>query len=597
MEKISKKKPKYFLTHKVFFITLFILILPLFIYDLILYKQEYKLKIDDAYTFLEVLAKSKKTLLDEKLKEIDYLYNLSIQNINFENKKNNCNEEIIDPNLFLKDLSKDFSVKSIFYLSFFDKKLKVKYASDKKLLNLDFTSYRKILNTKNDFFSLNTTLEKNELLYSKTIYSNDIPIGALVFSFNLKPIYFDLDTYQYKINLSVIDFASRIVVTNRKNNNYLYLKPDYHKGLFEREEKNFAIKKQIDNLKYDLVVEIPKSELVKKHIQNYLIKHILLFLLIIFLALLLIYFLVYIFSKPIKSLIEVMIEISNKNFKARYKKKLFGFEINYLGNVFNFMMDTITQKEKEVTYEKEEKEKYLGEIEIARDIQKTLFPKKLPKSKDILIDANFYPAKDVSADFYDIFKIEDKIYFILADACGKGVGACLYSLSIRSMIRSFVQSEKKLEDVIKNVNALFLKDTVDAITFVTAFIGVYDIKKNIFSYTNAGHLPAIYKKNKKLVELQTKPSKAFGIDEIEKVTIESIKLKKDDLIFIYSDGIIDAKNKSNQIFSKKRLEDFILKYDMKNANNFLKDLFQEVDIFTKGEKIYDDMTAIVIKKI
>jgi serine phosphatase RsbU (regulator of sigma subunit) len=594
MKKLNKK-PKYFLIHKVFLITLLILVLPLFIYNIILYRQEYKLKIDDTYNFLEILTDNKKNIIDEKIMVFDYLYNLSNQNVDFENK-DICKEKNIDPNLFFKDLAKDFNINKIFYLSF-DNNLKVKYSSDEKTIGDDFTSSRKILNTKNDLFSLNHKIHKNELYYSKTIYKDNKVIGALVFSFNLEPIYSNLNKYSYSINLSIIDFSSRIVVTNRKSNNYLYLKPDYEKGLFEREEQTFAIKKQINDLNYDIVLEIPEKELIKKHIHNYLIKHLFVFILAIFAAIFLVYFLVFLFSRPIKSLINVMKQITDKKIHIRYKKKLFGFEINYVGKVFNNMMDTLFQKEKELKIEKDEKQKYIDELEIARDIQKKLFPKKLPLTKDLLIDAKFLPAKNVSADFYDVFKIDDKIFFILADACGKGVGACLYSLTIRSMIRSFALSEKKLENIIKNVNDLFLKDTSNTITFVTAFIGIYDINKSSFTYTNAGHLPAIYIKDKKLQSLQTKPSRAFGIDKIDDVSVKTIKLKKDDLIFIYSDGIIDAKNDKNEIFSNKKLEDFLIKYDIDKSNNLLNDLFSKVNIFVDKSEIIDDMTAILIKKI
>jgi serine phosphatase RsbU (regulator of sigma subunit) len=165
------------------------------------------------------------------------------------------------------------------------------------------------------------------------------------------------------------------------------------------------------------------------------------------------------------------------------------------------------------------------------------------------------------------------------------------------MIRAFSKSEKKLEDIIKNVNDLFLKDTSNTITFVTAFIGVYDLNKNSFTYTNAGHLPAIYIKNKKLSTLQTKTSRAFGIDKIVDVTTNTIKLNKDDLIFIYSDGIIDAKNDKDEIFSNKKLEEFLINYDIDKSNNLLKDLFSKLNVFVDKSEIIDDMTAILIKKL
>jgi signal transduction histidine kinase len=304
-----------------------------------------------------------------------------------------------------------------------------------------------------------------------------------------------------------------------------------------RQIKRVGTKIPIENTDYEVIIDAPLSlEPVDHHVWRLLSSFILIF---VFVGGGLVFWLIYKMSKPLNALAETMSKVEEGTFDIRYQPTSFGFEINRLGYRFNNMLEmlqkNIVEREKHMI----EKEKLAKELAIGHAIQKSLFPHELPHLPQIEISAGFHPANRVAGDFYDLHMYGDKLLIVMADAAGKGISACLFSLSLRGMLRSAAESGKSLQQMVESAHKLLKLDAKESGMFITAWIGVLDLKSMELTYLSQGHYPAILGRNGTAQELDSQGS-ALGIETHRPFAPKHIKLQKDDLVFLYTDGLVEA---------------------------------------------------------
>jgi sigma-B regulation protein RsbU (phosphoserine phosphatase) len=220
----------------------------------------------------------------------------------------------------------------------------------------------------------------------------------------------------------------------------------------------------------------------------------------------------------------------------------------------------------------------------------------MPKIPGIDIAAGFRPAREVAGDFYDLFvKQDEKLMLAIADAAGKGVPACLYSLCVRSMLRSFDDSFTELPEVIARTNNLFCLDTGESGVFVTAWVGVYDAKKRTLDYSCCGHPPAILKhKDGSFEELSTE-GMALGVIPFDEVKAKSISLSSGDTVVLFTDGLLEAHDPDGRLFGKERLLDWLRTTEELSAEQMIESLFKKLAQFAYHAPQHDDQTLLVLK--
>jgi len=304
-------------------------------------------------------------------------------------------------------------------------------------------------------------------------------------------------------------------------------------------------------------------------------------------------------SKPLTQLRKVMHRVEKGDLKTRFIPQKLGFEINNLGLIFNETIDSLLLKMEEAKREKIEKEAYLSELKIGHQIQKSIFPLELPDFPKLEIATQFLPAKEVGGDFYDLFKREDgKLVIVIADTSGKGISACLYSLGLRSMLRCAATSLDDLQEIVKKINTLFLQDTRDSGMFVTAWIGIYDGKKDTLEYACLGHHPPLLiHKNGQVEKLKTDGTLALGIEPYQEIPLSKITLKKDNLLFLFTDGIVEAIDQKGKPFGEKRLIDLLTFFPKTSCQSLSEHLISELRRFTAGKEPFDDITYLILKII
>ncbi len=246
-----------------------------------------------------------------------------------------------------------------------------------------------------------------------------------------------------------------------------------------------------------------------------------------------------------------------------------------------------------------EKERLLREFELARQIQKKLLPGALPKSSRFEMSALSSPAFEVGGDYYDFVIHDDgNMSFIVADVSGKGVSAAFYMAEIKGIFRSISKIYKSPTDFLLAFNDA-VYGHVDKKFFITLIYAYFDVKNASIQIARAGHLPPIFVRDK-MIKFLKPPGPGIGLMETKMferyVKPVKLKLKKDDLLIFYSDGVIEAMNKSWEEFGYSRLADFVLRISSEETDRITRLIFDEIEKYREGEQTFtDDLTVLAIK--
>ncbi|KUO63297.1 hypothetical protein APF79_09825 [bacterium BRH_c32] len=242
-----------------------------------------------------------------------------------------------------------------------------------------------------------------------------------------------------------------------------------------------------------------------------------------------------------------------------------------------------------------EKEKLEKDIEIARNIQQNLLPKKIPQFKEVSISAYNLSAKTVGGDYYDVVKLDnDRVLLAIADVSGKGVPAALIMANLQAFLKSICKQNLPLDESTNLINDLISENTSNG-SFITFFWGIFDKSKLEFTYVNAGHNPPLLIRNAQIQKLK-KGGMIIGVmPTLIPYVSETIKMEKDDVIVFFTDGISEAMNIDFEEFSDEKLERIALEERLKSSDEILEKIKNEVHEYTKGAEQSDDITCLIIK--
>jgi len=269
-----------------------------------------------------------------------------------------------------------------------------------------------------------------------------------------------------------------------------------------------------------------------------------------------------------------------------------GDEIEVLTKKINSMISDI----KQIT---DEKQRIGAELEVARHVQASMLPNifpPFPHRPEFDIFGYMLPAKEVGGDFYDFFFIDDtRLAIVIADVSGKGVPASLFMVITKTLIKNIAQYTHSPCDIFETVNNMLCENNDEGM-FVTAFMGIYDMEIETLTYVNAGHNPPIKKhKNGTLELLRNKTTLVLAAVKDTKYYQNDISLEQGDMLYLYTDGVIDAINKHDQMFTEKRLMQTIGKFHSDNPKEVADNLINEIDRFTEGVDQADDITLLVLR--
>jgi serine phosphatase RsbU (regulator of sigma subunit)/anti-sigma regulatory factor (Ser/Thr protein kinase) len=315
-------------------------------------------------------------------------------------------------------------------------------------------------------------------------------------------------------------------------------------------------------------------------------------------GMLLIIGLVQVFVKPIQMLTDGVRAIGDGNLDG--KLDVSGpAEIGAIAGVFN----EITEKFKKARDSVLEQEKMQKEIEVAKQIQQSLLPRKRPEISGYDIAPLYQAAAEVGGDYYDFVQVDDDtIGVVVADVSGKGVPGSLVMTMIRTALRMEARGNRNASDVMAKMNA-FVTDDMKKGMFVTMFYVILDSKNRIISYASAGHNPMILYRHETRETFFLNP-RGFPVgislpDETlfrRSISLEKIRLKKDDMLVIYTDGVTEAMNERREQYGEDRLISMVKENAYLPPTEFIAKLDADIKRFTGEHPQSDDITVVAVKE-
>ncbi|MBP3621644.1 MAG: SpoIIE family protein phosphatase [Lachnospiraceae bacterium] len=219
--------------------------------------------------------------------------------------------------------------------------------------------------------------------------------------------------------------------------------------------------------------------------------------------------------------------------------------------------------------------------------------------EQVKLHAAMRPAKEVGGDFYDMFMIDDThMCFLIADVSGKGVPAAIFMSMAKTHIKNYATLGLPLAEVAeRSNNQLCYKNETGM--FVTAFICVLDLETNDVTFINAGHnKPFILDEEGNFKMIDAKANLVFGMMEGVPYREQHFTLAKGDCIYMYTDGVTEALNPSQEFFGDDRLKEVLNKHmdEAADAEAFVEAMYEEVDLFADGEMQADDITMVYLSR-
>ncbi len=525
--KITKKHPPTgSLVRRILVIAILLLVIPLFLQSLFLYRQEYNQKLGDVEADLRMLGKERVHFIQEIIR-MDWVF-LDAQK----------NERVFGGNvkqLYMERIPLPQGVSEHFLL---------------------------------------VNRGRNALLVGK----RESNTSALVIPIPFSLIARDMPS-AYPIQLSLIESKEKTVWESRK---------------FTEASGLVQVKIPIPETPLTFRLAIEKKQLHALHLESYYFRFATLVLFIGIIGGGAVYFFTRRIARPLKDLCKTMDRVSEGAVHARYTPDWMGFEINALGIQFNETLDALLRHSQEAERERLTRERLAEELRIGHEIQANLLPSHVPGLPGIDIATGYFSAKEVNGDFYDLFRLDNgQLLLAICDTAGKGIPACLFSLSLRSMVRSFASVTADVAELVRKVNDLYLIDAHEPSMFSTLWLGLYEPEKRRLVYCSQGHPPALLRRGGHLEELWT-GGIALGAQKIDLIPTKEVALVEGDLLVLYTDGIIEAHDPDKQLFGKKRLHEFILRKRKETCQQIADQLIEEIHLFTQGSPQHDDMTLVVM---
>lgn len=241
-----------------------------------------------------------------------------------------------------------------------------------------------------------------------------------------------------------------------------------------------------------------------------------------------------------------------------------------------------------------------ADIDKARELQKSILPEHEYKFHHFDIYGITVPADIVGGDFFDYLEIGDdreRIGVALGDAASKGVAAAAEAMYISGALRMASNFEIKISPLMKRMNRLVNKIFEDD-KFSSLFYGELSTDRNgLFLYANAGHNPPIfYRALNNKVEMLQPTGPVLGPSPEASYFIESINIRLNDILVIYSDGVVESSNNKEVFYEEHRLVNLIKKVKDKTPKEIVYAILDDVIKFSKGGVYQDDKTLVVIKR-
>jgi ammonium transporter len=248
---------------------------------------------------------------------------------------------------------------------------------------------------------------------------------------------------------------------------------------------------------------------------------------------------------------------------------------------------------------KEQKERMEEELNVGREIQMSMVPLEFPAFPDhdeFSIFAMLEPAREVGGDFYDFYFLdEDRLSFCIGDVSGKGVPSALFMAMAKTLIKSRADDDDSTASILTHVNDELSVNNKSCM-FVTIFSAIIDINTGELVYTNAGHNPPYIKRADGTLQcLDQRHGPVVGALEGMVYSEDRVTLAPGDLLILFTDGVTEAMDKKDQLFSESRYFELLSDKKVHDAESTVEQTMAAIQAYTGGAEQSDDITVLALK--
>ena len=241
-----------------------------------------------------------------------------------------------------------------------------------------------------------------------------------------------------------------------------------------------------------------------------------------------------------------------------------------------------------------EKERIGAELRVARQIQQSMLPQGELDVEGLELKGLLKPAREVGGDLFDYFLRDEKLFFCIGDVSGKGAPSAMLMAVTHGLFRSAAAHESNPDRIMQMINEVSCQGN-DSNMFVTMFIGVLDLLTGRLRYCDAGHDAPFVMAGGQWSMMNVTPNLPIGVFDDTKYGVQETYIQPQSTIFLYTDGLTEAKNAEHQQFGLKRVQEVLNKCTNKHPSNILEKVTNAVYNFVKNAEQSDDLTLLVFR--
>ena len=248
-----------------------------------------------------------------------------------------------------------------------------------------------------------------------------------------------------------------------------------------------------------------------------------------------------------------------------------------------------------------EKERIEQDLRTAYEVQQTLLPQACPEVHGLRVYARMNPARTIGGDYYDFLSFNDgQLGFVVADVAGKGLPSALLVNILRSILRGYLSRSdcppSFVREIVSETNRRICEDIVDPSKFITLFFALLDTEEKTLHYSDAGHtLTILYRQETGKCEFLKTEGIVLGVDPEDVYEEKMVELAKGDMVFMYTDGLIEAENEGEELFGVERMVEIIKKKSHLGVEELTESIFRQVNTFSAGAEQKDDLTMVALE--
>jgi sigma-B regulation protein RsbU (phosphoserine phosphatase) len=236
-----------------------------------------------------------------------------------------------------------------------------------------------------------------------------------------------------------------------------------------------------------------------------------------------------------------------------------------------------------------------NELETGRSVQIALMPEEQPRIPGWDVWLYTKPANDVGGDLIDHLVINETCHGIaIGDVSGKGLGAALLMAKLQATIHALAPIKKNFPWLGKELNQIFCRECLPT-RFASLIYLELCPEKGQIQMLNAGHLPPVVLRGFKIEEIPH-ANQAIGLSAKAPFKEQTVDLNSGDFLFLYSDGVSEAQDKSGGFFGEDRVLELVKSFRYKSAEECGKMVLDAVASFTVNARPTDDLSLIIIKR-